>query len=100
MKSIDKLTNGDYIAFGFNYHGGEPDEIIVDNITEIYKEKGEIREVLVHFLYGHHSLSEFVKRENILAIGDTKGKDVIEGWTGTYEILNQKKINKILAKRK
>ncbi|HPD81566.1 MAG TPA: hypothetical protein PK357_00515 [Candidatus Pacearchaeota archaeon] len=95
MKSVDKLAKGDYIAFGFNYNGGEPNEIIVDNITEIYEHK-----VLVHFLYGHHSLSEFIKKEDILAIGNSQGKGVIKGCTGTYDILESKKISEILAKDK
>jgi hypothetical protein len=58
MKSIDELTKGDYIAFGFNYHGGEPNEIIVSKITQVYK-----HDVLTHFLYGHHSLSESIKKK-------------------------------------
>lgn len=92
MKSIDELAKGDYIAFGFNYNGGQPNEIIVDNITEIYE-----KDVLVHFLYGHKSLSEFVKKENILAIGNPEGTGKIKGWTGKYDILNQEKINEILS---
>jgi hypothetical protein len=91
MKSVEDLTKGEYIAFGFNYNGGEPNEIIVDNITEIYE-----KNVLVHFLYGYKSLSEFVKKEDILAIGNSKGKGTIKGWVGNYDILNQKKIDEIL----
>jgi len=94
MKSIDKLTKGDYIAFGFNYNGGEPNQIIVDNITEICN-----NEFLVHFLYGYKSLSEFVKKEDILAIGNTEGEGKISSWGGKYDILNQKKIDEILSKK-
>lgn len=94
MKTIEDLTEGDYIAFGFNYNGGEPNEIIVDNLTKIYE-----NEVLVHFLYGHHSLSEFVKKEDILAIGNSGAKGIIPGWSGTYYILNPKKIKEILDKK-
>lgn len=100
MKSIDNLTKGDYIAFGFNYNGGQPNEIIVDNITEVYKNKETVEQVLVHFAYGYKSLAEFIKRDNILAIGNSQGKGVIKGWTGTYDILNQKKISELLAKEK
>lgn len=100
MKSIDELAKGDYIAFGFNYNGGEPNEIIVDNITEVYKNKETVEQVLVHFAYGHHSLGEFVKREDILAIGDSQSKGKIKGWTGNYNILNEKKVNEILLKNK
>jgi hypothetical protein len=95
MRSIDELAKGDYIAFGFNYNGGQPNEIIVENITEVYKNKETVEQVLVHFLYGYKSLAEFVKRDNILAIGNPQGKGVIKDWTGTYDILNQEKIAKI-----
>jgi hypothetical protein len=91
MKSIDRLTEEDYIAFGFNYNEGEPNEIIVNNITSIYEDR-----VLVHFLYGYKSLAEFVKKEDILAIGNEEGEGKIKGWTGKYDILNQERINKIL----
>lgn len=93
MKTLKDLAKGDYIAFGFNYNGGEPNEIIVDNITEIYEDK-----VLVHFLYGYKSLAEFVRKEEILAIGnDETGEAEIKGWNGKYDIINPEEINKILA---
>lgn len=97
MKSIDELAKGDYIAFGFNYNGGEPTELIVSNITQIYKDKKSIIQVLVHFQYANHSIGEFVKRENIWAIGNPEGTGKIKGWTGKYDILNQEKINEILS---
>lgn len=79
---ISNLKNGDSIAFGFDYNGGEPKEIIVAQITEVYE-----KDVLVHFLYGHHSLGEFVKKENIIAKGDTNGVTKIKGWSGKYHLL-------------
>jgi hypothetical protein len=94
MKSVENLTKGDHMAFGFNYNGGEPNEIIVDNITEIYE-----KDVLIHFVYGYKSLSESVKKEDILAIGNSKGRGRIKGWTGSYDILNQEKIDNILNKK-
>lgn len=94
MKKIEDLKEGDHIAFGFNYNGGIPTEIIVDNITCKHGE-----EFLVHFAYGHHSLSEYVKPENILAIGNLeKGESELNGWSGKYDILqpdNQLIINSI-----
>lgn len=73
----------DHIAFGFNFNGGEPNEIIVSNITSI-SEHG----ILCHFMYGHHSLSEYVKEENVLAIGDNKNGTIeIKGWSGKYKRL-------------
>lgn len=70
MRTINSLTKGDYIAFGFNYKGIEPKEIMVSNITEIYEDS-----VLTHFLYGFNSLAEFVKKEDILAIGNLENGD-------------------------
>jgi hypothetical protein len=58
MKSVSDLAGGDYIAFGFNYNGERPKEIIVDNITKVYENS-----VLVHFIYGLKSLSEVVRKE-------------------------------------
>jgi hypothetical protein len=93
MKSVSDLAKGDYIAFGFNYNGGEPSEIIVNNITSAWGD-----EFLVHFVYGYKSLSEFVKKENILAIRNNEtGEGTIKGWSGKYDILNQKEIDRILA---
>lgn len=95
MKTVDSLTKGDYIAFGFNYHGGEPNEIIVDNITQVYEDK-----VLVHFIRGWTSLAEFVKKDKILAIRNSEtGEGTIEGWSGKYDIINQKSIDEILERK-
>ncbi len=94
MRTVDSLTKGDYIAFGFNYNGGEPNEIVIDNITEVYKD-----EVLVHFLYGLKSLAKLIKKSYILAIGNNEsGEGEIKGWDGKYDILNQKEIDEILAR--
>jgi len=92
MKTIENLKSGDYIAFGFNYNGGEPNEIMVSNITSV-SEYG----ILVHFMYGHHSLAEYVKKENIIAIGNTEGKSKINGWNGNFDAVNpnHKLINEV-----
>jgi hypothetical protein len=79
---LDHVKKGTYIAFGFNYNGGKPSEIIVDNVTSTNETK-----VLVHFMYGHHSLAEYVAKEDIIAIGNPKGKGKIRGWTGNFDIL-------------
>ena len=83
MKNLTDLKEGDYIAFGFNYHGGEPNEIIVDTITSFHGDK-----CLVHFLYGHHSLGEFVNTKDIIAIGNPEGESKINGWGGKYDLIN------------
>lgn len=83
MKKVSELQAGDYIAFGFNYNGGEPQEIMVSNITSKHG-----KQFLTHFLYGHHSLSEYIKSENILAIGNNEsGVSQLNGWGGKYDIL-------------
>ena len=95
MKSVSDLVKGDYIAFGFNYNGGEPNEIIVNEIDEIYQGK-----FLVVFLYGDKSLSKFVNKEDILAIGnDETGEAEIKNWSGKYDVLNPEEIDRILARR-
>ncbi len=76
------MKQGDYIAFGFNYNGGDPKEIIVDKITNVYD-----NDVLVHFLYGHHSLAEFIPKDKIIAIGNENGIGKIKGWGGSFDIL-------------
>lgn len=86
MKSINHLTKEDYIAFDFR------DKIIVSDITKIYSDK-----VLVHFLEGYKSESEFVEKGKILAIGNNEtGEGRIKGWGGKYDILNQEEIDKLL----
>jgi hypothetical protein len=94
MKTIENLKSGDYIAFGFNYNGGEPKEIMVSNITSV-SDYG----ILVHFMYGHHSLSEYVKKENIIAIGNPEGKSKIRGWNGNFDVVNRnhKLINEVIS---
>jgi hypothetical protein len=79
--SLSQLKEGDYIAFPFTYNG-EQVEIIVDNITSVND-----KEVLVHFLYGHHSLAEYIKKEDIIAIGDMNANGKIKGWSGKFNIL-------------
>ncbi len=82
MKKLEELKEGDYIAFGFNYNGGEPDELIVSNITSLH-DGGFI----VHFLYGYKSLSEFIKSEDVLAIGNPDGKIKLKEWRGSFDLI-------------
>lgn len=91
MKTLNNLERGDYIAFGFNYNGGEPNEIIVDDISIIGEDY-----VIVPFVYGYETLEKIIKKEDILATGNNKsGKEKINGWSGKYDILNKEKINEI-----
>jgi len=83
MKKVSELRDGDVIAFGFNYHGEEHDEIIVTNITTRHGDG-----FIVHFLYGHHSLSEFVKPHDVIAIGNHNGRSKIHGWNGMFDLVN------------
>lgn len=82
MKKVSELKAKDFIAFGFNYNGGKANEIIVSNITS--KNKGEL---LVHFMYGHHSLSEYIKQKDVIAIGNPEGKTKFRGWSGMFDLV-------------
>jgi len=93
MKSVENLTEGDYIAFGINSNGGEPNEIIVDCVSKVLEDRA-----LIYFM--GVTLRYEVKKENILAIGNNKsGEGKLKGWSGKYDILNQKEIDEILARR-
>lgn len=86
-KYVDKINHTieltDHIAFGFNYNGGKHDTIIVSNITSISKFG-----ILCHFMYGHHSLAEYIKPEEVLAVGDNENGTIsIKGWGGKYRVL-------------
>ncbi|HIG93985.1 MAG TPA: hypothetical protein HA283_06000 [Nanoarchaeota archaeon] len=96
MKSIDNLSKGDSIAFGFNDNGGEYNDLIVRKITDFYEEG-----VLVHVvLYGRKSLNLSVKTEDILAIrNDKSGTGEIKYCSGKYDIFNQEKITEIEKRR-
>ena len=78
---LSNLKVGDYIAFQWNY-GMFGKEIIVDNISCVDDEQ-----VLVHFLYGYKSEGEWVKKCDIIAIGDMSANGKIKGWTGNFNIL-------------
>ena len=80
---LDNLTDKNHIAFGFNYHGGTPDEIMVAQISFVHNDS-----FIVHFLYGHHSLGETVKKTEVLAVGDSENGTIgIKGWSGKYKVL-------------
>jgi len=80
--------------FGFNYNGGEPNEVIAGRPTLIYENR-----ILFHFLYGHHSLSETVKKEDIVAVGDNEDDTVsVLGWNGRFKIINHQKFDDLLKK--
>jgi hypothetical protein len=88
-----EFRKGMVIAFGFNYNGGKPTEIIVSTITEVYNDQDQ---VLTHFNYGHRSLGEFIKKDEIVAVGDHEsGTENIKGWTGKFVILNRKLYNEL-----
>ena len=54
-------------------------------------------ELLFHFMIGHKSESEFVKKEDIIAVGDNENGTVkVLGWTGKYRILNKDLFEKYL----
>ena len=77
-----EFKEGQFVGFGFNYNGDKHDEIIVDRITMVMDDK-----VLVHFMYGYKSLGEWINKDDIIAIGDSKSSGKINGWTGNFNIL-------------
>ena len=78
---LSNIKEGDCIAFQWNY-GIFGKEIIVDNITCVDGDQ-----VLVHFLYGYKSEAEWVKKSDIIAVGDMSAKGEIKGWSGKFNIL-------------
>jgi len=82
MKKIEGLKAGDFIAFAWSYFNGEPKEIWVSDITSVSDGR-----FLVHFLYGYKSIGEWIKKEDVLAIGNSKGVSGIKGWSGKFDIL-------------
>lgn len=83
MKKPIDLGPDDYIAFGYNYYGGEPDEIIVGQTC--FKSDGYFT---IHFAYGTQSLAETVKFEDVLAIGNlVDGQTKLRGWKGTFDVI-------------
>lgn len=83
---------GNTYLFGYNYNGGEPTDVIAEKPTSIDENK-----ILFNFLYGHHSLSEYVPKEDIIAVGDiVNGTTSIMGWSGKFLILNQEKFEELL----
>ena len=84
MKTLENIEKTDHIAFVFSYNG-EEESIIVSNITSISSDGS----YLVHFMDGHNSLGEHVKKENILAIGNLDSNIRIKGWGGRYDIIQE-----------
>lgn len=88
MKTIDTLTDDNYIAFLYQYSIAEDLQVEVAKITHVYKEDNE---VLVHFNVGHHSVGEFIKMDDIIAIGDNENGTIeFKGWNGKFRLLKDK----------
>lgn len=82
MKNLNQLQEGDYIVFAWFYNDPKEEEIWVARATCVYTDK-----VLVHFLYGYKSVAEFIKNEDVIAIGDKNATGKIKNWSGNYNIL-------------
>jgi len=68
--------------------------VIVEKPTSIDKNK-----ILFHFSLGTSSESEYVKKSEILAVGDNvDGTIEVKGWSGKYRILNKKLFAQYLEK--
>lgn len=80
--------------FYFKYGATGP-TVIVEEPTSIHK-----NDILFNFLVGDKSEGEFVKKEDIIAVGDnTNGTVRIVGWGGKYRILNHQLFDKYLAEK-
>lgn len=76
-----------FIAFEFEF-GTHGPCIEVSDITNLYKDK-----VLCHFYRGHRSESEFIKKNDIIAIGDNENGDVqLHGHKGNFIVLRPEKL--------
>jgi|GEM_PF-2658104 len=76
-----------FIAFEFKF-GHPSSSIEVSDITSIHGDS-----VLCHLYMGHKSESEFIKKNDIIAIGDDKNGDVqLHGWGGKFIVLRPEKL--------
>jgi aspartate carbamoyltransferase regulatory subunit len=73
-----ELKVGTYIAFIWPFG----DDIVISDILNIRND-----EMLVCFMYGLRSESEWVKRKDIVAIGDSSATGKIKGWRGNFNII-------------
>jgi len=78
---LSNLKHGDYIAFEWEF-GIFGKEVIVSSITSVTDEQ-----VLVHFMCGLRSEAEWVKKQDIIAVGDMSAKGKLKGWSGNFNIL-------------
>ncbi|MCC6198632.1 hypothetical protein IT401_00210 [Candidatus Nomurabacteria bacterium] len=82
-----------YMFFFAHARGTCTPGAIVEKPTKIEKDK-----VLFHFLVGYKSEGEWIKKEEILAVGDnTTGTVQVKGWSGKYQILNSTLFKKYLG---
>ena len=78
--------------FGYNYNGGEPNEVIAEKPTSI-----DVEKILFVFSKGHKSLSEYIKVQDIVAVGNNElGTIKILGWSGKFQIINQQKFDELV----
>ena len=80
-KLLDEMKPGDFILFPFTWNG-DAAELMGAKITSVHKGK-----FLVHFLYGHHSLGEWVDRGAVIAVGGANYVEKVNGWRGNYNLL-------------
>lgn len=83
MKTIDTLTTNNYIAFYWRYSATDTPHIEVSQITSVQED-----DVLVHFLWGYKSIAEYIKKSDIIAIGNALGETKLEGWSGKFDLVN------------
>lgn len=80
-------------SYMFYFKFGVSDPTVIVAKPTLIKEK----EVLFGFMIGHKSESEFVTKEEIIAVGDyERGTVKVLGWSGKYRILNKDLFEKYL----
>lgn len=71
-------------SYMFYFHDGHEKNLIVAKPTIIEEDK-----ILFHFSIGYKSEGEWVRKSDILAVGDMENGTVqVIGWGGKYSILN------------
>ena len=79
-RTIDSIKEGDYIAFMWSYMSVDEKHIEVAPVTSV-----GTNDFLVHFLYGYKSIGEFIKRDEVIAIGNLEGATKLKGWGGKFD---------------
>ena len=82
MKDPRKVKIGDYIAFSYTKAGGGKD-LVIEAIDAINPKYG----YLSRFMYGYKSEAEYVKPDEVLAIGNMDAESGLKGSSGRFDLI-------------